>query len=697
LFLDGMGKRSKNRVAKRKRAEERALSQAANGSSTEAEAATQPQNRVEVSVLIPGENGALFLPAPLTAQHFDEIGIDDTPSFEAPSGISAEYWHTLRQIWKSWSSPSRHNLPIRTPTLVQLHSWPVLLSTSPSRYNLIQLAPTGSGKTLAYGLPLILHALELRPNFECGTEKSTPAGGLVIVPTRELARQVAKECTRAIKCLADEGGNRNHNVSVVALYGGVERGVQEQTLKQIMADASAAARADRRGFILTATPGRLLDLLGNGKVQVPLKDTGRVEGEEKAGSPAAGLPVTRSALTTFLSEHIRHVVLDEADRLAIQTDLCEQINEILCLIGRSRQTTCLCSATWPDKAQSQWNTWVSSTNVVSHSLPPCVVVKVDAMKKKARPQVEAPELTTLSTYRAETSADVKDDTITSDEEPSVKRAKLDLWSEIPAHLTQTLHVCAEHKKPRKLLTILQRIRHDEKQSRQKSLIILFFARIKTLLYMHTFLTKERVACLTLHSQLKQHEREQAVRAFQSGQTSLLLATDIAARGIHVANVSFVINYDFPGNLEQYIHRCGRAGRNGQGGTVYSFFTRNLAPLAADAVALLESSQQWIDPNLRALAEKTNEGDTKATMSKRDCLREAAEIWNGTEKPKNEASRGNGGSDSDDDVNLLGLLPQISLRRASNVSDPSDDSSLGEDSLRDEQELLEAANAWARDN
>ena len=82
---------------------------------------------------------------------------------------------------------------------------------------------------------------------------------------------------------------------------------------------------------------------------------------------------------------------------------------------------------------------------------------------------------------------------------------------------------------------------------------------------------------------------------------------MAARGIHIKRLQHVVNYDFPSNLEQYCHRVGRTGRQGELGTSYSLVTRNMAPLAGDLIALLKSTNQKIEPNLEALADEFNSG------------------------------------------------------------------------------------------
>ncbi|KFM22949.1 putative ATP-dependent RNA helicase ddx3 [Auxenochlorella protothecoides] len=82
---------------------------------------------------------------------------------------------------------------------------------------------------------------------------------------------------------------------------------------------------------------------------------------------------------------------------------------------------------------------------------------------------------------------------------------------------------------------------------------------------------------------------------------ILVASDVAARGLHIRNLPYVVNYDFPGNLEQYIHRVGRTGRLATDGHAFSFFTRELAPLAAPLIELLEAHDADLDPNLLLVA------------------------------------------------------------------------------------------------
>ena len=85
-----------------------------------------------------------------------------------------------------------------------------------------------------------------------------------------------------------------------------------------------------------------------------------------------------------------------------------------------------------------------------------------------------------------------------------------------------------------------------------------------------------------------------MRSFRSGKAQVLVATDVASRGLHIAGLPFIVSYDFPSRLDTYVHRVGRTGRLAASGHAFSFFTRNLAPLAAPLIALLQASCATID-------------------------------------------------------------------------------------------------------
>ena len=170
-----------------------------------------------------------------------------------------------------------------------------------------------------------------------------------------------------------------------------------------------------------------------------------------------------------------------------------------------------------------------------------------------------------------------------------------------------------------------------------------------------------------------------------------MTTDLAARGIHVSGVTFVVNYDFPSNLEQYVHRCGRAGRNYQHevpiqgsasatavATVYSFFTRNLAPLAQDLVRLLELHRQWVDPNLKELVQIPHTSTPKQQQRAKPQLQDSKDLGYRAHQDGNSSDDG---GDSDVLLNDKYSANRIVFKRSSNVSDAS--SSSGDDDNKTE--------------
>lgn len=188
----------------------------------------------------------------------------------------------------------------------------------------------------------------------------------------------------------------------------------------------------------------------------------------------------------------------------------------------------------------------------------------------------------------------KDDPVTS--------ATTDGGARISENVVQVVHVCADHKKMSKLTKHLGNIEALHKDERHRPKVLVFANRIKTVKIIARELRQLDKKVTEIHGDKSQEEREKAIRDFKGGKFNILIASDVAARGLHVKNLSYVVNYDFPSNLETYVHRVGRTGRVDAQGHAFSFFTRSLAPLASPMITLLEAHNQDIDPNLIKLAD-----------------------------------------------------------------------------------------------
>src|SRR5450432_3550199 len=320
------------------------------------------------------------------------------------------------------------------PTPIQLRAIPVVLGGG----DLIGSAQTGTGKTAAFALPIL---------SRLGAHGRTRV--LVLEPTRELAAQVET----AFRDFA-----RFTDLRTVAIFGGVGYGVQRTEL--------------RRGVdIMVATPGRLMDYLKTGEIN--LRD-------------------------------ITILVLDEVDRM-LDMGFLPVVKDIIGRCPRERQTLFF-SATVP---------------------PEIAAVAAFALRNPARIEVGVARSVTASVNHALY--------------PVAAEQKFEL---LEALLAKTDFEC---------VLVFSRTKHGaDKISR----------RLKT--------ANHSVA--VLHANRSQNQRIEALAGFKSGKYEVMVATDIAARGIDVAGVSHVINYDVPEKPEDYVHRIGRTGRAQAVGDAFTLVT-----------------------------------------------------------------------------------------------------------------------------
>ena len=308
--------------------------------------------------------------------------------------------------------------------------------------DLIGQARTGTGKTLAFGVPLLQ-----RLDASADRRRSAPRA-LVVVPTRELAIQVADD----LRIAGSRLGTR-----VVTLYGG--RAYEPQI--------EALANVD----LVVGTPGRLLDLARQGHLD--------------------------------LSE-VAALVLDEADKM-LDLGFLPDVEKILRLTPPQRQTM-LFSATMPGE------------------------VVTLARRHLSRP----------THVRAE-------------------------HSDEPAHVPSTeQHVFRAHQMDK--IEVLARVL----QAEGRGLTIVFCRTKRAADQVATALTTRGFAAAAVHGDLGQGQRERAMRAFRSGKVDVLVATDVAARGLDVDDVTHVVNYECPEDDKAYLHRTGRTGRAGRAGVAVTF-------------------------------------------------------------------------------------------------------------------------------
>lgn len=175
------------------------------------------------------------------------------------------------------------------------------------------------------------------------------------------------------------------------------------------------------------------------------------------------------------------------------------------------------------------------------------------------------------------------------------------------NIKQVIRVCDEENKYDVFLAILDEIRQLERHERKT----LIFAQTKRLADNIAYrLSRSGVQAEAIHGDRTQQQRERILNAFRNDRVDVLVATDVASRGLDVDNIKYVINYDFPNTCADYVHRIGRTGRAGEKGTAYTLFTEENAALAGELVSILEEAKQEIEPDLLELS-KLRYGKSKS--------------------------------------------------------------------------------------
>ncbi len=350
------------------------------------------------------------------------------------------------------------------PTPIQEKSIPILLR----RKDLLGCAQTGTGKTAAFAIPILQH---LYLDWQ-KTKRPRKVRALIITPTRELAIQIGDSFTTYGKFT----GIKN-----TVIFGGVKQGTQTHALSKGV-------------DVLVATPGRLLDLIGQGFITL---------------------------------KNIEYFVLDEADRM-LDMGFIHDIRKIIAQLPTQRQSL-----------------------FFSATMPPAIVNLSQKILGNPEKVIVKPEQTTAE------------------------------------KVEQSVYFVSKRGKIKLLVHLLKTRTFDS---------VLVFSRTK-----HgankivRMLGKAGIDADAIHGNKSQGARQRALENFKSGRTSILVATDIAARGIDVEELSIVINYDLPNIPETYVHRIGRTGRASASGIALSFCD-------AEEKAYLRDIQKLIDQKITVVAE-----------------------------------------------------------------------------------------------
>ncbi|XP_065660122.1 uncharacterized protein LOC100213598 isoform X5 [Hydra vulgaris] len=177
------------------------------------------------------------------------------------------------------------------------------------------------------------------------------------------------------------------------------------------------------------------------------------------------------------------------------------------------------------------------------------------------------------------------------------------------NILQIVDVCEEYEKDRKLVKLLEEIM-GEKENKT----IIFCETKRKTDDITRRLRKDGWPAMCIHGDKSQPEREWVLKEFRSGKAPILIATDVASRGLDIPDINFVVNYDYPNSGEDYIHRIGRTARAGNTGTAYTFFTSANGKYAAELLKVMEEANQTIPPKLAELGGRLYNGRKRMRYS-----------------------------------------------------------------------------------
>lgn len=170
------------------------------------------------------------------------------------------------------------------------------------------------------------------------------------------------------------------------------------------------------------------------------------------------------------------------------------------------------------------------------------------------------------------------------------------------NITQIIDVCEEHEKENKLFKLLEEIMAEKDNK-----TIIFAETKRKVDELTRRMRRDGWPAMCIHGDKSQPERDWVLNEFKTGRSPILIATDVAARGLDVDDIKFVINFDYPNCSEDYVHRIGRTARSNKSGTAYTFFTTGNMKQANDLIGVLKEANQAINPQLYDIADMNGGG------------------------------------------------------------------------------------------
>ncbi len=421
-------------------------------------------------------------------------------------------------------------LEYQQPTPIQAHAIPSILAGR----DLIAGANTGSGKTATFALPLLQKLFKEQGEKSSTNHSGNYVSALILVPTRELAKQVADS-------VRSYAVHFNGQIKTVAVFGGVSANTQMLALR---------GGTD----ILVATPGRLLDLITSNAIKL---------------------------------DRVKTLVLDEADRM-LSLGFTEELSALLALMpkasGPTPKQTLLFSATFPEQVQA---------------------LTAQLLNNPVEIQVQNSDTSTL---------------------------------------VQRVFTVNKGQKTALLASLIKQ--------HQWSQVLIFVNAKNSCEHLAEKLSKRGISAEVFHGDKGQGARNRVLEAFKAGEVEVLIATDIAARGLDIEKLPVVINFDLPRSPSDYMHRIGRSGRAGEVGLALSLIDhedyhhfkviekKNKIRLEREQVkgfevneALVASLIESLPATDKPMAKPEGTGKKKAKKKRETISSVNADIWSGYSKPK----------------------------------------------------------------